>query len=37
MKDTTSLEKDIINIKGEGKRVIIPLDPIEGIPWDELI
>ena len=35
MKDTVSLEKDRIKLKGQGKKVIIPLDPKEGAPWEE--
>ena len=36
MKANISLEKDIIKLKGQGKKVIIPLDPKEGAPWEEL-
>ena len=35
MKANISLEKDIIKLKGQGKKVIIPLDPKEGAPWEE--
>lgn len=35
MKSNISLEKDIIKLKGKGKKVIIPLDPKEGAPWEE--
>ena len=36
MKANISLEKDIIKLKGQGKKIIIPLDPKEGSPWEEL-
>lgn len=35
MKENISLDKDIIKVKGNGKKVIIPLDLREGKPWDE--
>ena len=35
MKANISLEKDRIKLKGKGKKVIIPLDPKEGAPWEE--
>ena len=35
MKANISLEKDRIKIKGQGKKIIIPLDPKEGTPWEE--
>ena len=35
MKANISLEKDIIKLKGQGKKVIIPLDTKEGEPWEE--
>ena len=35
MKASISLEKGRIKIKGKGKRVIIPLDPVEGRAWEE--
>ena len=35
IKANISLEKDRIKIKGQGKKVIIPLDPKEGAPWEE--
>ena len=35
MKANISLEKDRIKLKGQGKKVIIPLDPKEGSPWEE--
>ena len=35
MKSNISLEKDKIKLKGKGKKVIIPLDPKEGAPWEE--
>ena len=35
MKANISLEKDRIKLKGQGKKVIIPLDPKEGAPWEE--
>ena len=36
MKANISLENDRIKLKGQGKKVIIPLDPKEGAPWEEL-
>ena len=36
MKANISLEKDRIKLKGQGKKVIIPLDPEEGESWEEL-
>lgn len=36
MKENISLEKDRIKLKGQGKKIIIPLDPKEGTPWEEL-
>ena len=35
MKANISLEKYRIKLKGQGKKVIIPLDPKEGAPWEE--
>ena len=35
MKANISLEKDIIKLKGQGQKVIIPLDPKEWAPWEE--
>ena len=35
MKANISLEKDKIKLKGQEKKVIIPLDPKEGEPWEE--
>ena len=35
MKANISLEKDRIKLKGQGKKIIIPLDPKEGTPWEE--
>jgi hypothetical protein len=35
MKANISLEKDIIKLKGSGRKIIIPLDPNEGKPWSE--
>ena len=35
MKENISLEKDRIKLKGQGKKIIIPLDPKEGAPWEE--
>ena len=35
MKSNISLEKDRIKLKGQGKKVIIPLDPKERAPWEE--
>ena len=35
MKANISLGKDRIKLKGQGKKVIIPLDPKEGAPWEE--
>lgn len=36
MKASISLEKGRIKIKGKGKRVIIPLDPIKEKGWEEM-
>jgi len=36
MKANILLEKDRIKLKGQGKKIIIPLDPKEGTPWEEL-
>ena len=36
MKANISLEKDRIKLKGQGKKIIIPLDPKEGTPSKEL-
>jgi hypothetical protein len=33
MKETISLERDRIKIKGNGMKIIIPLNPREGNPW----
>ena len=35
MKTNISLEKDKIKLKGQSKKVIIPLNPKEGAPWEE--
>lgn len=35
MKANISLEKGKIKLKGQGKKIIIPLDPKEGAPWEE--
>ena len=35
MKANISLEKDRIKLKGQGKKVIVPLDPKEGAQWEE--
>ena len=35
MRANISLEKDIIKLKGQGKKIITPLDPKEGAPWEE--
>ena len=35
MKANISFDKDRIKLKGQGKKVIIPLDPKEGAPWEE--
>ena len=35
MKSNISLEKYRIYLKGQGKKVIIPLDPKEGASWEE--
>ena len=35
MKANISLEKDRIKLKGQGKKIIISLDPKEGAPWEE--
>ena len=35
MKSNISIEKDRIKLKGQGKKIIIPLDPKEGGSWEE--
>ena len=35
MKANISLEKYRIKLKGQGKKIIIRLDPKEGTPWEE--
>ena len=35
IKANISLEKYRIKLKGQGKKVIIPLEPKEGAPWEE--
>ena len=35
IKANISLEKDRIKLKGQGKKIIIPLDSKEGTPWEE--
>ena len=35
MKANISLKKDRIKLNGQGKKVVIPLDPKEGAPWEE--
>jgi hypothetical protein len=35
MKENISLEKDRIELKGDGRKIIIPLDEKEGKPWIE--
>jgi hypothetical protein len=35
MKETISLERDRIKLKGSGRKIIILLDPKEGKPWME--
>jgi hypothetical protein len=35
MKANISLEKDRIKLKGDGRKIIIPLDPKERKPWTE--
>jgi hypothetical protein len=35
MKENISLEKDRIKLKGNGRKIIIPLDPNEGKPGSE--
>ena len=35
MKANILLEKYRFKLKGQGKKVIIPLDPKEGAPWEE--
>ena len=35
MKPTISLDKEKIKLKGEGRRIIIPLDRKQGKPWLE--
>ena len=36
MESNISLEKDKIKLKGQGAKIIIPLDPKEGGLWEEL-
>lgn len=36
MKASISLEKGRIKIKGKGRRMIIPLDPVKGKYWEEV-
>lgn len=36
MEANISLEKDRLKLKGKFKRVIIPLEPREGKPWDDI-
>lgn len=36
MKETISLVKDRIKLKGNGKIIIIPIDSLEGKPWEKL-
>jgi len=36
MKETISLERDRIKLKGSGRKLIIPLDPKEGKTWMDL-
>ena len=36
MKENISLEKYKIKLKGKGKNIVIPIDPKEGKPWEEL-
>ena len=35
MKTNISLEKDRINLKGNGRKIIISLDPNEWKPWSD--
>ena len=35
MKETISIEKDRINLKGNGRRIIIPIYLEEGKPWSK--
>ena len=35
MKANISVEKDRIKLKCQGKKIIIPLNPKEGTPWEE--
>ena len=35
MKANISSEKYRIKLKGQGKKIIIPLDPKEGTPWED--
>ena len=35
MKASISLEKERIQLKEEGKKVIVPINPSEGKPWEE--
>jgi hypothetical protein len=33
MKETISVERDRIKLKGSRRKIIIPMDPKEGKPW----
>ena len=35
MKENITLDRDRIKLKGKEKKIVIPIDPSEGKPWDE--
>ena len=37
MKASISLDKERIKLKGNGKKVIVPIHPSQGEPWNEPI
>ena len=37
MKDSISLDKEWIKLKGNGQKVIVPINPSQGQPWTEPI
>jgi len=36
MKEIISLERNKIKLKGNGQKIVIPLEPKEGKPWVEV-
>jgi hypothetical protein len=36
MKETISLERDRVKLKGNDRKIVIPLDPKEGKTWVEV-